>query len=104
MSRVDYDGSLLYSVSYDGTANVWDTKKENVDPVRLLTTNRWVVSLFVDGSMNNIWTGDQRGKLTRTIINVPRMASLVKASLKRNMTREEWNQYVGKNIPYVKFK
>ena len=104
VSRVDYDGSLLYSVSYDGTANVWDTKKENVDPVRLLTTNRWVVSLFVDGSMNNIWTGDQRGKLTRTIINVPRMASLVKASLKRNMTREEWNQYVGKNIPYVKFK
>ena len=94
----------LGGIVHDGTANVWDTKKENVDPVRLLTTNRWVVSLFVDGSMNNIWTGDQRGKLTRTIINVPRMASLVKASLKRNMTREEWNQYVGKNIPYVKFK
>ena len=104
VSRVSYDGNLLYSVSYDGTANIWDTKKEKVDPIRVLTTNRWVVSLFVDGSGDNIWTGDQRGNLTRTIINVPLMAGQIKSSLKRNMTREDWEQYVGKSIPYVKFK
>jgi len=104
VSRVSYDGNLLYSVSYDGTANIWDTKKEKVDPVRVLTTNRWVVSLFLDGGGSNIWTGDQRGNLTRTIINVPQMASQIRSSLKRNMTREEWEQYVGKSIPYVKFK
>ena len=95
--------SRVSRVSY-GTANIWDTKKEKVDPVRVLTTNRWVVSLFVDGSGDNIWTGDQRGNLTRTIINVPLMAGQIKSSLKRNMTREDWEQYVGKSIPYVKFK
>ena len=83
VSRVSYDGNLLYSVSYDGTANIWDTKKEKVDPIRVLTTNRWVVSLFVDGSGDNIWTGDQRGNLTRTIINVPLMAGQIKSSLDR---------------------
>lgn len=54
--------------------------------------------------MNSIWTGDQSGNLTRTLIDAEQMASLIRLSLKRNLTREEWSQYIGDNVPYVKFK
>lgn len=37
------------------------------------------------------------------MIDVAEMAKRVKANLKRNLTREEWNYYIGKNIPYETF-
>lgn len=104
VSRVGYDGRLLYSTSYDGTANVWDTSQEDADPMRVLTTNHWLISIVGDPSRKSIWTGDQNGNLTRTLIDVHQMAQEIRKSLKRNMTREEWAKYVGKNIPYVEFK
>ena len=104
VSRVSFDDNHLYSTSYDGTVNVWDTSREKADPVRVLTTNRWVISFTSDAQRNHIWTGDQSGNLTRTLINVNMMGRQLKQSLKRNLTPEEWKYYVGENIPYEKFK
>jgi len=72
--------------------------------MRVLTTNHWLISIVGDPSRKSIWTGDQNGNLTRTLIDVHQMAQEIRKSLKRNMTREEWAKYVGKNIPYVEFK
>ena len=43
------------------------------------------------------------GYLFRTVISVPQMIASLKRQLKRNLTREEWNYYIGKNIPYETF-
>lgn len=104
ISRLKFDDNRLYSTSYDGTVNVWDVSHEKADPIRVLTTNRWVISFSLEKRMNSIWTGDQSGNLTRTLIDAEQMASLIRLSLKRNLTREEWSQYIGDNVPYVKFK
>jgi hypothetical protein len=32
------------------------------------------------------------------------MVEKVKKKLKRNLTTEEWNYFIGKNIPYETFK
>ena len=51
-----------------------------------------------------MWTGDQRGNLTQTIISVPLMVNKIKESLTRDFTREEWNYYIGASVPYEKLR
>jgi hypothetical protein len=75
-----------------------------VDPIRLLTTNSWTVSFVLNRKTQCMWTGDQNGNLTRTLLDVQQMGSQIKQQLKRNLSREEWSQYVGENIPYETFK
>ena len=36
-------------------------------------------------------------------ISIPTMVDKVKKKLKRNLTTEEWNYFIGQNIPYEKF-
>lgn len=93
---------LLLSTSYDGTAKIWDWQKEKVEPVNVISSGNWITSMMMMGG-EFMWTGDQRGNLTQTVISVPLMATTIKESLTRNFTQEEWNYYIGTNIPYETF-
>jgi WD40 repeat protein len=93
---------LLLSTSYDGTAKIWDWQKEKVEPVNVISSGNWITAMMMVGG-EYMWTGDQRGNLTQTITSVPLMAETIKKSLTRDFTREEWNYYIGSNIPYETF-
>jgi hypothetical protein len=54
-------------------------------------------------SQSHIWTGDQYGNMTKTMIDITQMAQEVKAGINRNLTRNEWDYYVGHDIPYEQF-
>lgn len=103
VSRINYDRTRLYSTSYDGTVKFWNISSEKIVPINIINSRQWLISLSFDTTKKYIWTGDQNGNLTETLIDVAEMAKRVKASLKRNLTQEEWNYYIGKNIPYEKF-
>lgn len=103
VSRINFDQTRLYSSSYDGTVKYWNIKSEKIDPIDIINSRQWIISLSFDLSKKFIWTGDQNGNLTKTMIDISEMAKRVKANLKRNLTREEWNYYIGKNIPYEEF-
>ena len=94
--------NLLLSTSYDGTVKIWDWEKEKLEPINVLSSGNWVTCMMMVGG-DYMWTGDQKGNLTQTIISVPLMATTIKESLTRNFTREEWNYYIGTNIPYETF-
>lgn len=94
--------NLLLSTSYDGTVKIWDWHKEKIEPINVINSYSWVTCMMmVEGEY--MWTGDQKGNLTQTIISVPLMATKIKNSLTRNFTRDEWNEYIGANIPYETF-
>ena len=38
------------------------------------------------------------------VFNDDVMKQRLKAKLKRNLTRDEWNYFIGKNVPYEKIK
>ena len=103
LSRYPLDNQLVISSSYDGTVKIWDSNKEKIEPINVLTSGAWVTCLMMVGG-DYMWTGDQRGNLTQTVISVPLMVSKIKESLTRNYTREEWNYYIGSSIPYESFK
>lgn len=103
VSRINFDQTRLYSSSYDGTVKYWNINSEKIVPINVINSQKWVISLSFDLSKKFIWTTDQNGNLTETMIDIKEMAQRVKANLKRNLTHEEWNYYIGRNIPYEQF-
>lgn len=105
-SRISFlkiNGRLLYSSSYDGTLNLWMTEKSKIEPMTILRTGNWITSFTFDSDKNNIWCGDQKGNLTEEFIAVRLMVERIKGRLKRDLTREEWNYYMGNSVPYETF-
>jgi hypothetical protein len=77
--------------------------KAKIEPIELFSIGSWILNFTFDSSKHNIWTANQNGTLTEVFISVPLMVLKLKSLLKRNLTREEWNFYIGQNIPYETF-
>jgi WD40 repeat protein len=103
ISKMRMNGRRLYSASYDGQVNLWITDNDKVEPMTLLQTNNWITSLNFDNSKTAFWMGDIKGNLAAVNISVPTMVEKIQKKLKRNLTTEEWNYFIGQNIPYEKF-
>ena len=104
ISKLKVDGYRLYSSSYDGTLNLWLTNNAKIEPMPLFTTRGWIINFTFDLKKSDVWSGDQYGNLTQALISVPLMQQRLQSKLKRNLTREEWNYYVGRNVPYEEIK
>ena len=102
LSRYPQTDQILLSSSYDGTVKIWDYEKSKIEPINVLSSDNWVTCCMMVGQ-DYMWTGDQRGNLTQTVISVPLMANRIKESLTRNFTQEEWDYYIGSSIPYEEF-
>ena len=48
--------------------------------------------------------GDERGRCTRFSISPERMASEIKQHLSRNLTKEEWQYYIGELAEYEAYR
>ena len=103
ISFLKINGRHLYSSSYDGTLNLWMTNTAKIEPMTILKTGNWITCFTFDTPKHNIWCGDQKGNLTEEFIAVNLMVERIKGKLKRNLTREEWNHYIGRNVPYETF-
>lgn len=103
ITRVKLNGWRLYSSSYDGTINLWMTNTSKIEPMTIYSSNGWITNFVFDVNKSIILTGDQKGNLIENYISIHAMVDRLKARLKRNLTREEWNYYIGPNVPYEKF-
>jgi WD40 repeat protein len=90
----------LYSSSYDGTMRLWNTNSEKIEPMTLLSADSWIMNFTFDSSKQYAWIGDQNGNLTEALLSVPMMADIISKKLKSNFTKDEWNYYMGINVPY----
>jgi hypothetical protein len=84
--------------------NLWMTNSEKMEPMTLLSVNNWIINFTFDNSKNYLWVCDQRGTLSEALISVKMMADLVNKNLTREFSDEEWNYYIGKNIPKEKMR
>ena len=103
ISKIKINGWKIYSTSYDGTLNLWKGNDDKIEPIELFSAPGWIMNFTFDNSKCNIWAGDNRGNLTEAFFDVKMMFLKLKDNLSRNLTQEEWNFYIGKNIPYEKF-
>lgn len=103
ISKIKIINWRIHSASYDGKVNLWMADQAKIEPMTIITTNGWIMNFTFDLNKEYVWCGDQKGTLTESLISVPIMRQMLKKKLKRNLTQEEWNYYIGRNIPYEPF-
>ena len=103
ISKLTMNGRLLYSSSYDGSVKLWVPTNEKVEPMTLVEISNWIMHFNFDSTMKTFWMGDVKGNLTAVNISVPQMVDVIRKKIKRNLTTEEWNYYIGQDVPYETF-
>ena len=104
VTKLKLNGKRLYSSSYDGRLLFWQTSEEQINPITLFQSDSWLTDFTFSTDKNYIWTGEQNGTITDYLIAMPKIAQRLRQNVKRNFTKEEWNYYVGKEIPYKEVK
>ena len=100
------NGKLLASCSADWSIHIWDynTLSQQQQPIVINDFDSWVMSIrFSSDNKYLVACGADKTVRIHDIDVTDLYASLTK-KIKRNMTTEEWNKYIGKDIPYEKFK
>lgn len=100
VTQVAFEGDNLFSSSYDLHLKMWD---KSLNPIDLTTSTDWIYCFYLPDS-SCIWVGDESGTLSRIVISPSQMASKIRETLSRNFTLEEWNTYIGVNVPFELFK
>ncbi len=94
------DSRLLLTTSRDKTARIWDLSDSRKLPVLLDDHEDWVMTGSFDPSGTKVLTGS-RDKFIRTWpVQASVLAERACLHLTRNMTIEEWNEFVGVEIAY----
>lgn len=95
------DGRLLVAASNDGNVYMWRADKWDEPPVVFRENNGFVLSLCFSGNGNYFYSGSVAyPRMVGRPTDPDRMAENFCSLLGRNLSREEWNQYFGIDIPY----
>jgi len=103
ISNLKLNGYRLFSSSYDGRMNLWNTASQKLEPMTLLSAGSWITCFNLNYSKEFLWLGDQMGNVTEAPMSIPVMVDIVHGKLKRDFTRDEWNYYIGSKVPYESF-
>ncbi len=96
------DNNKIASTSFDGTVKLWDMNNIDAEPLILSDHGSWVLSVSFNSSGTRMVSGGrQENRLMGWYLDKRDMASEICSGIPRNLTSEEWNRYIGNNIPYM---
>jgi hypothetical protein len=95
--------SLFATSSLDGTVRVWDCTNLNNQPIELKDHESWVLSiLFTPDGKKLVTSSNKKDRILIWDTKPESIASEIAEGINRNMTQEEWNNYVAEDIQYEK--
>ena len=100
------NGKLLATCSADWSIHLWDynSLSQQQQPIVITDFDAWVMAIrFTNDGKRLVACGADRTVRIRNVDTPDLYAELLK-KVTRNLTAEEWNKYVGKDIPYEKVK
>lgn len=102
ITAIDFspDNERILTASRDGTVRVWDIFDSKKFPIVLDDHNDWVMTACFDQSGSKILTGSKDKTIRIFNLDFEWMADRLCQYITRNMTTEEWQDYVGHNFPY----
>ncbi|WP_370086386.1 WD40 repeat domain-containing protein [Ekhidna sp.] len=95
------DGGLLLTTSRDGTARIWDLTDSRKLPIILDDHDDWVLTGSFDPTGTHVITGGGDEYVRRWPVDPAYLAFRICTLINRNLTKEEWNEFVGIDIPYA---
>lgn len=103
ITQLTFNDNYLFSSSYDCNINIWDLSASKKEPLPLMSLPSWIYTFYLAPN-NTVLLGDESGAISHIKYSPDAMAGLVRYNLKRDFTDDEWNYYIGNNIPRVKLK
>ncbi|MCF0160040.1 MAG: hypothetical protein HUJ99_04565 [Bacteroidaceae bacterium] len=93
----------LFSCSLDGTLKIWNLESAVINPVTLLNNNSWIFDMEKSADERTLWLGCGDGTLVGILINPTQLVDRLKQQMTRELTQQEWKEYVGEDVPYMYF-
>lgn len=94
------DDAQLASGSFDKTVRIWNTRNWDDQPIVLTDHSDWVWSIAFDSGSNRLLAGCRDNLIRIWPTDIGSMADALCSRIPRNMTCEEWAQYVAPDITY----
>ena len=99
---ISSDGALLASGSSDNTAKIWNIKKQTNEPVMILDHDGFVYSVAFSPDASLLATACADKTVYVWLLETGKLAAKVCQLIGRNLTQEEWDQFVDINVDYKK--
>lgn len=97
-------GSRLCSCSHDRTLRLWNLQEERAESVTALETDSWLFCMALSPDRKTLLAGDAEGRVYSLSLSPDETAELLRRSFRRELTRQEWEYYIGKGIPYETYR
>ena len=94
------NSDLLLTTSRDGTARIWDLNDSRKLPVILDDHNDWVFTGSFNLTGDQVITGGGDEFIRTWPVDPQFFADRICSMVNRSMTKDEWNEFVGKDIPF----
>jgi WD40 repeat protein len=94
------DSNTLASGSEDRTIRLWNLRQPRTNPVVLKGHEGGIASVAFSPDGRFLASGGDDGTVRLWIAQAGVLAELLRRRLERNLTMEEWRQFVGQDIPY----
>lgn len=108
--RFNYEGSFMATASMDGSIRLWNYKNLRMQPI-VLSDHDWVWNLAFTPDDEQLMAGIQSvketkvGKVDQTIhawpTKIETMSEILCGFVSRNMEKDEWDTFVGDDLPYA---
>jgi len=99
----DIDDNLMATSSQDGNVNMWDCTNLNNQPIELTDHESWVLSsVFSPDGKKLVTASKDKDRILIWSTKSEYLATDLYNRITRNMTSEEWDIYVAKDVEYEK--
>ncbi len=97
------DDNLMATSSQDGNVNMWDCTNLNNQPIELTDHESWVLSnVFSPDGKKLVTSSKDKDRIIIWSTKSEYLAADIYDRITRNMSVEEWNVYVAKDVEYEK--
>ncbi len=94
------DGNKLLTTSRDRTARIWFLSESRKLPIILSDHEDWVLTGSFDPTGKRVITGSGDDYIRHWPVANEELASRICSYLSRDLTKEEWNEFVGRDFNY----